>query len=73
MPRKTNQKEYKVVCTLTDRSTGITKNIEDLTEKERNRAAVIIGMRMLKHQYGPNAIIELTNPNAMELYGIKSL
>ncbi len=73
MARKTDQKEYKVVCTLTDRLTGITKNVEDLTETERRKAAVVIGMRALKSYYGPTATVELTNPRAMELYGVKSM
>ncbi len=70
---KKKDEEYHVTMTLTDRATGITKNVEDLTEAERNRAAVIIGMRLFKHYYGPNSTITLNNPRAMELYGIKSL
>lgn len=67
------EKEYRVVCTLTDRATGITRNVEDLTEAERRRAAVIMNMRALKSYYGSNVTITLTNPRAEELYGIKSV
>ncbi|MCH5186801.1 MAG: hypothetical protein J1F63_00255 [Oscillospiraceae bacterium] len=70
---KTSNKEYKVTCTLTDRSTGITKNVDDLTEAERRKAAVIMGMRMLKQHYGPNCVITLTDPGAEERYGIRSM
>ncbi len=70
---KKKEQELRVVCTLTDRATGITKNVEDLTEEERRRAVVIMGMRALKSYYGSKATITLTNPRAEELYGIKSI
>lgn len=73
MSRKTGEKEYKVTCTVTDRATGITKNINDMSENERRRAVVIMGMRALKSLYGQNCVIELTNPRAKELYGIQSI
>lgn len=73
MARKASNKEYEVIVTLTDRSSGATKRLDELTPEEKQRAGVIMGMRALKSYYGANAEITLTNPQAAELYGVKSI
>ena len=45
--------EFKIKCTLTDRSTGKTVNVDDLTDEERHHAAEKIAQRALGILYGP--------------------
>ena len=54
--------ELKIECTLTDNSTGKTVNIEELTEKERMKAAEKMTVRALQALYGPGYAVKFKKP-----------
>ena len=55
-------KEFKIKCTLTDSSTGKTVNIEELSEKERMKAAEKMTIRAFQTLYGPEYVVKIKKP-----------
>ena len=51
--------ELKIECTLTDNAAGKTVNIEELTSKERIKAAEKMTIRALQTLYGPEYEIKI--------------